>query len=167
MLPSFLRSSTDPIYRDSAFLGDDYNLNNNVFPGQRMEIPYAFFQDTKWHDAPFFRFDGESVEKGHISQEELTEAKQRQGDPKKSMPVFKTAGVDSADVVVTAHATNMNSIGWVIYDSAKKNGLEMVISGEGTHFHGFADKVIGLKAALHAMSGNPIVVVADLSLIHI
>ena len=40
-----------------------------------MEIPYAFFQDTKWHDAPFFRFDGESVEKGHITQEELTEAK--------------------------------------------------------------------------------------------
>jgi hypothetical protein len=39
----------------------------------------------------------------------------------------------------------------------------MVISGEGTHFHGFADKVIGLKAALHAMSGNPIVVVADAS----
>ena len=40
-----------------------------------MGIPYAFFQDTKWHDAPFFRFDGESVEKGHITQEELTEAK--------------------------------------------------------------------------------------------
>jgi len=165
LMPTFFRSATDPVYsKDStAFLGDNYDLNNNVFPGQRMEVPYAFFQDTKWHDAPFFRFDGESVEKGHITQEELTEEKQRQGDPKKFMPVFKTAGADSADVVVTAHATDMNSFGWVIYDSARKNGLEVVMSGEGTQFHGFADKVIGLKAALHVMPGNPIVVVADAS----
>ena len=61
------------------------------------------------------------------------------------MPVFKTAGVDAADVQVVTLLEGHDSIGWVIYDSAKKNGLEMVISGEGTHFHGFADKVIGLK----------------------
>lgn len=161
----FLRSERDPIYEStaSASLGSDYDLNNNVFPGQKVDIPWAFFENTKWHDAPFFRYDGESVEKGHITQEELTEEKQRQGDPKKTMPVLKTAGVDLAQVVVTAHATSMKEIGWVLYDSAKNQGLEMVISGVDTPFHGFADKVIGLKAALHAINGNPIVVVADAS----
>ena len=46
----------------------------------------------------------------------------------------------------------------MILDSAKKNGLEIVISGNGTTFHGFADKMMGLKAALHSIPGNPIIV---------
>ena len=75
--------------------------------------------------------------------------------------VFKTHGVDSADVVVTAHATNIKSTGWVIVDSAKRNGLQVVISGNGTDFHGFADKMMGLKAALHSINGNPIVINTD------
>ena len=77
------------------------------------------------------------------------------------MPVFKTYGVDSADVVVTAHATNIESTGWVIIDSAKRNGLQVVISGNGTDFRFYADKMMGLKAALHSINGNPIVISTD------
>ena len=35
------------------------------------------------------------------------------------------------------------------------------LEGAGTTFHGFADKMMGLKAALHSIPGNPIIVNAD------
>ena len=136
-----------------------YDLDANKFDGDLWHVPFDFYRDTKWASARFWRPGSNAELDGDVSA--LSEEERMHPDEKKYMPVFKSKGVDTAGVVVTAHATNLKSNGWVILDSAKKNGLEIVISGNGTTFHGFADKMMGLKAALHSIPGNPIIVNAD------
>ena len=138
---------------------DGYDLDANAFGGDIWHVPFEYYKDTKWASAKFWRPGSNELLEGDTSS--LTDEARKHPDETKYMPVFKSKGVDSAPVVVTAHATNWKSNGWVILDSAKKNGLEIVISGNGTTFHGFADKMMGLKAALHSIPGNPIVVNAD------
>tara|TARA_Y100000746_G_scaffold165042_1_gene142430 strand:+ start:277 stop:1821 length:1545 start_codon:yes stop_codon:yes gene_type:complete len=136
-----------------------YDLDANAFDGDVWHVPFEFYRDTKWAQAKFWRPGSNADLDGDVTM--LSEEEKMHPDEKKYMPVFKSKGVDSSPVVVTAHATNLKSNGWVILDSAKKNGLEIVISGNGTTFHGFADKMMGLKAALHSIPGNPIIVNAD------
>ena len=138
---------------------DGYDLDANAFGGDIWHVPFEYYKDTKWASAKFWRPGSNELLEGDTSS--LTDEARKHPDETKYMPVFKSKGVDSAPVVVTAHATNWKSNGWVILDSAKKNGLEIVISGNGTTFHGFADKMMGLKAALHSIPGNPIIVNAD------
>ena len=130
-----------------------YDIDNGRYEGEIVKVPFAFYANTKWAGADFWKHDWDTPN--------MSEEQKARPDPTKYMPVFKTYGVDSADVVVTAHATNIESTGWVIIDSAKRNGLQVVISGNGTDFHGFADKMMGLKAALHSINGNPIVISTD------
>ena len=130
-----------------------YDIDNGRYEGEVVQVPFAFYANTKWAGADFWKHDWDTPN--------MSDEQKAKPDPTKSMPVFKTHGVDSADVVVTAHATNIKSTGWVIVDSAKRNGLQVVISGNGTDFHGFADKMMGLKAALHSINGNPIVINTD------
>jgi hypothetical protein len=136
-----------------------YDLDQNEFDGDVWHVPFEFYRGTKWADAKFWHPGSNQELDGDVS--ELTDEQRNRADEQKFMPVFKSKGVDGADVVITAHATNLKSNGWVILDSAKKNGLEIVISGNGTTFHGFADKMMGLKAALHSIPGNPLVINAD------
>ena len=130
-----------------------YDIDNGRYEGEVVQVPFAFYANTKWAGADFWKHDWDTPN--------MSDEQKAKPDPTKFMPVFKTHGVDSADVVVTAHATNIKSTGWVIVDSAKRNGLQVVISGNGTDFHGFADKMMGLKAALHSINGNPIVINTD------
>ena len=130
-----------------------YDIDNGRYEGEIVKVPFAFYANTKWAGADFWKHDWNTPN--------MSEEQKARPDPTKYMPVFKTYGADSADVVVTAHATNIESTGWVIIASAKRNGLQVVISGTGTEFHGFADKMMGLKAALHSINGNPIVISTD------
>ena len=148
--------------RQKLLLGngmDGYDLDANAFAGDVVHVPFEFYKATKWASAKFWRPGSNAELDGDTSS--ITDEARKHPDETKYMPVFKSKGVDSAPVVVTAHATNWKSNGWVILDTAKKNGLEIVISGNGTTFHGFADKMMGLKAALHSIPGNPIIVNAD------
>ena len=158
-----VRSSSKPNSEQPQKLGESfstgYDLDANAFAGDVVHVPFEFYKATKWASAKFWRPGSNAELDGDTSA--LTEEARMHPDETKYMPVFKSKGVDSAPVVVTAHATNWKSNGWVILDSAKKNGLEIVISGNGTTFHGFADKMMGLKAALHSIPGNPIIVNAD------
>ena len=130
-----------------------YDIDNGRYEGEVVRVPFAFYANTKWAGADFWKHDWDTPN--------MSDEQKAKPDPTKFMPVFKTYGVDTADVVVTAHATDIESTGWVIIDSAKRNGLQVVISGNGTDFHGFADKMMGLKAALHSINGNPIVINSD------
>jgi hypothetical protein len=130
-----------------------YDIDNGRYEGEVVRVPFAFYANTKWAGADFWKHDWDTPN--------MSEEQKARPDPTKFMPVFKTYGVDTADVVITAHATDIKSTGWVIIDSAKRNGLQVVISGNGTDFHGFADKMMGLKAALHSINGNPIVINSD------
>ena len=130
-----------------------YDIDHDRYEGEQVRVPFSFFKGTKWVGADFWKHDWNTPN--------MSDEQKAQPDENKFMPVFKTHGVDSADVVITAHATSIHSLGWVIMDSAKQNGLQIVISGNGTDFHGFADKMMGLKAALHSINGNPIVINAD------
>ena len=156
------RGGGRPEHVESVKLGSfetGYDLDANAFDGDVWHVPFEFYRDTNWAQAKFWRPGSNADLDGDVTM--FTEEEKMHPDEQKYMPVFKSKGVDSAPVVMTAHATNLKSNGWVILDSAKKNGLEIVISGNGTTFHGFADKMMGLKAALYSIPGNPIIVNAD------
>ena len=76
------------------------------------------------------------------------------------IPVLFTKGADAADFVVVGHSTDLNKDKYFLA-SLHKNGIHAALSGNGTSWHWFEDKLMGAKAALLQMSGNPVVMFAD------
>lgn len=76
------------------------------------------------------------------------------------IPVLFTKGADEAPFVVVGHSTDLNKDKYFLA-SLHKHGLHAGLSGNGTRWHWFEDKVMGPKAALMQMSGDPVVLVAD------
>ena len=71
-----------------------------------------------------------------------------------------TKGADDADFVVVGHSTDLGKDKYFLA-SLHKHGINAALSGNGTSWHWFEDKLMGAKAALLQMSGNPLVMFAD------
>jgi len=76
------------------------------------------------------------------------------------IPVLFTKGADEADFVVVGHSTDLSKDKYFLA-SLHKHGIHAALSGNGTRWHWFEDKLMGAKAALLQMSGNPVVMFAD------
>ena len=76
------------------------------------------------------------------------------------IPVLFTKGADNADFVVVGHSTDLGKDKFFLA-SLHKHGIHAALSGNGTNWHWFEDKLMGAKAALLQMTGNPVVMFAD------
>ena len=76
------------------------------------------------------------------------------------IPVLFTKGADNADFVVVGHSTDLGKDKFFLA-SLHKHGIHAALSGNGTSWHWFEDKLMGAKAALLQMTGNPVVMFAD------
>ena len=76
------------------------------------------------------------------------------------IPVLFTKGADDADFVVIGHSTDLSKDKYFLA-SLHKHGIHAALSGNGTNWHWFEDKLMGAKAALLQMTGNPVVMFAD------
>jgi hypothetical protein len=81
-------------------------------------------------------------------------------DDVEEIPVLFTRGTDRADFVVVGHSTDLGKDKYFLA-SLHKHGINAALSGNGTKWHWFEDKLMGAKAALLRMSGNPVVMFAD------
>ena len=129
-----------------------YDIDNGRYEGEVVQVPFAFYANTKWAGADFWKHDWDTP---NMSDEQKSEA-----DQPKFMPVFKTHGVDSASSLPLTRQTS-NQLDGLSSIPRSETVYKVVISGNGTDFHGFADKMMGLKAALHSINGNPIVINTD------
>lgn len=76
------------------------------------------------------------------------------------IPVLFTKGSDDADFIVVGHSTDLSKDKYFLA-SLHRHGLHAALSGNGTKWHWFEDKLMGAKTALLQMSGNPLVMFAD------
>ena len=81
-------------------------------------------------------------------------------DDVEEIPVLFTKGADDSDFVVVGHSTDLSKDKYFLA-SLHKHGINAALSGNGTSWHWFEDKLMGAKAALLQMSGNPLVMFAD------
>jgi hypothetical protein len=81
-------------------------------------------------------------------------------DEAEEIPVLFTKGAEDADFVVVGHSTDLGKDKYFLA-SLHKHGINAALSGNGTRWHWFEDKLMGAKAALLQMSGNPLVMFAD------
>jgi hypothetical protein len=81
-------------------------------------------------------------------------------DDVEEIPVLFTKGSEDADFVVVGHSTDLGKDKYFLA-SLHKHGIHAALSGNGTRWHWFEDKLMGAKAALLQMSGNPVVMFAD------
>ena len=81
-------------------------------------------------------------------------------DDMNEIPVLFTKGADEADFVVVGHSTDLSKDKYFLA-SLHKHGIHAALSGNGTRWHWFEDKLMGAKAALLQMTGNPVVMFAD------
>eukprot|EP00740_Mantoniella_antarctica_P014114 CAMPEP_0181368242 /NCGR_PEP_ID=MMETSP1106-20121128/11957_1 /TAXON_ID=81844 /ORGANISM="Mantoniella antarctica, Strain SL-175" /LENGTH=404 /DNA_ID=CAMNT_0023484293 /DNA_START=66 /DNA_END=1280 /DNA_ORIENTATION=+ len=76
------------------------------------------------------------------------------------IPVLFTKGAIEADFVVVGHSTDLTKDKYFLA-SLHKHGIHAALAGNGTGWHWFEDKLIGAKAALLQIPGNPVVMFAD------
>lgn len=78
------------------------------------------------------------------------------------MPIFFTQGAAQAPLLIVAHATSLSMADHLIA-SLRRHGLQAAITGNGTSWHWFEDKLMGLKTVLLQLEGDPVVMFVDSS----
>ena len=80
----------------------------------------------------------------------------------KNMPVYETVNADAHEVIVVGHATSWRIASKWFASLAGKN-IGVKITGLDTKYSGFADKLMGLRAAVSTTKGDHLFVFSDVT----